>query len=245
VSTTFLVINLDSAKSREKDNNDDATTWTGINFLKRKSQTAKSYSEFKAWAKTQLMDELKQDGTIRTLTVHDTPEQNGISERTNLTIVSNAHAMLAQSGLPKFLWAKAISHGVWLKNRSPARALINKTPHEAAGFGKPDLSDLHEFGATVYVLNDGRKLDDRGLEAKFVGYDSERKGYRIYWPKKRSVTVERNVKFHANEVVIPETVQDEGEKVNNSTTNAQKASERTKTPTESASESDDPDLQFT
>ena len=130
------------------------------------------------------------------MSIHDTPQQTGIAERLNLTIVSNACTMLSQSRLPKFLWAKAVSHAVWLKNRSPTRVLNGKTPHEALGLGKPDLSDLHEFGALVYVLVEAGKLDPRGVEARFVGYDKERKGYRIYWPSKRIVTVERNLKFH-------------------------------------------------
>ena len=39
------------------------------------------------------------------------------------------------------------------------------------------------------------KLDARAKIGRFVGYDSESKGYRIYWPGKRSVTVERNIMF--------------------------------------------------
>jgi hypothetical protein len=145
--------------------------------------------------------------------VHDTRQQNGIAERLNGTLVGGARAMLGASGLPKFLWDEAVLHKVWLKNRSPTRALVDKTPLEASGGGKPDLSDLHEFGATIYVHVDGKKLDNRGVEAKFVGYDSERKGYRVYWPTKRRVTVERNVRFHPDEVPISGDIQSEGETV--------------------------------
>jgi hypothetical protein len=99
---------------------------------------------------------------------------------------------------------------VWLKNRSPTRALQNKTPLDASGKGKPNLADLHEFRAKVYVHTPAGKLDPRAMEAKFVGYDTEHKGYRIYWPEKCKVSVERNVKFHPNEVVIQD-VQSEGE----------------------------------
>jgi len=122
--------------------------------------------------------------------------------------------MLAESGLPKFLWTEVISHATWLKNRSQTCVLKDKTPFEATGKGKPDLSDLHEFGATIYVRVEAKKLDDRGVEAKFVGYYEERKGYRVYLPKKRIVTVERNVKFAPDEIPIPDDTQPEGEKVN-------------------------------
>jgi hypothetical protein len=51
------------------------------------------------------------------------------------------------SGLPKFLWSEAVKHAVWLR----ARALINKTPLEAATGERPDLSSIHEFGWKAFV----------------------------------------------------------------------------------------------
>jgi hypothetical protein len=62
---------------------------------------------------------------------------------------------------------------------------------------KPNLRGIQEFGAAAYVkdLNAG-KLDAQAKKGHFVGYDSKSKGYRIYWPEKRSITVERNVVFN-------------------------------------------------
>ena len=104
--------------------------------------------------------------------------------------------MLLEAGLPKYLWAEAISHCVWIWNRTGTHALKGMTPLEAAMGKKPDLRNLHEWGCKVWVKIDGRKkLSPKGDEARFVGYDTASKGYRVYWPGKRRVSIERNVVF--------------------------------------------------
>ena len=65
----------------------------------------------------------------------------------------------------------------------------------------PNLAGIHEFGAAAYVKDlKAGKLDARAKVGHFIGYDSESKGYRIYWPGKRSVSVEQNVIFNENDV---------------------------------------------
>jgi hypothetical protein len=63
-------------------------------------------------------DHLAKAGTVRQLTVHDTPEYNGVSERLNRTLLVKMRAMLHDSGLPKFLWGEAAHHAVYLKNQT-------------------------------------------------------------------------------------------------------------------------------
>jgi Reverse transcriptase (RNA-dependent DNA polymerase) len=84
---------------------------------------------------------------------------------------------------------------------------------------KPNLCSIQELGAAAYVkdLNAG-KLDSQAKKGHFVGYDSESKGYRIYWPEKRSITVEHNVVFNQDDAntsdklaVINSVAQSEGE----------------------------------
>jgi hypothetical protein len=94
-----------------------------------------------------------------------------------------------------------MQHTTWLQNRTPAQALEGKTPYEMRHKQKPNLAGIQEFGAAAYVKDlKARKLDARAKLGRFVGYDSESKGFRIYWPEKRSVTVERNVVFNENDV---------------------------------------------
>ena len=71
-----------------------------------------------------------------------------------------AHALLISSGLPQFLWEEAMRHTTWLQNRMPAHALNGKTPFEMKLKRKPNLANIHEFGAAAYVKNlKARKLD--------------------------------------------------------------------------------------
>jgi hypothetical protein len=120
--------------------------------------------------------------------------------------------MLIAKDLPKFLWAEAINYAMWLKNRLPSRAIPGTTPYELVHKTKPSLAQAHEFGFIIYVhLLDAGKLDPRAEEAVFVGVDIESKGYRVYWPLKCRVSIERNVTFMPGEVVVAPDVLDEGE----------------------------------
>ena len=149
----------------------------------------------------QLINHQNQKGTIREFTVHDSPPQNGVAERGMRTRAERARALLIASGLPRFLWEEAMKHATWLQNRLPAAALDGKTPYEAIHGKKPHLAGIQEFGAAAYVKDlKAGKLDARAHMGRFVGYDSESKGFRIYWAGKRSVTIERNVVFNENDV---------------------------------------------
>jgi hypothetical protein len=87
-----------------------------------------------------------------------------------------------------------------------------KTPHEIGSGEKPDLSAVRPWGCKAWVKRLGvGKLEPRAEECHFVGMDSESKGYRIYWPGKNRVSVERDVYFNENEVSEPEEVPIEGE----------------------------------
>jgi hypothetical protein len=85
---------------------------------------------------------------------------------------------MIRAGLPRDLWAEAVHHDVWLRNHALTQALPGtKTPHEVAMGGKPDLSQLCEWGTTVLVKQlDAGKLDPRAKEAHFVGFNEESKG---------------------------------------------------------------------
>ena len=115
--------------------------------------------------------------------------------------------MLIDSGLPKFLWLEAMQFAMWIRNRTTTHALGGKTPYEALYGVKPDMSNLHLWGSRVWVRDlTAGKLDPRGREGRFVGYDSESKGYRVYWIDSRTVGVERDLVFEdrpiTNELVL-------------------------------------------
>ena len=67
--------------------------------------------------------------------------------------------------LPKFLWMESIQHAAWLKNRTTTYQLNGKTLFEMLFGKKPDLSDLPEWGAKVWVLKEEcGKLDAKADE---------------------------------------------------------------------------------
>ena len=105
-----------------------------VYFLKQKLEVFNHYKKYEAWVKVQrngriailgsdrggkfkssnFNEYLKNSGTVRHLTVHDSPASNGVAERANRTLLDRARSMLNASKLPKGLWAKAISHLVWI-----------------------------------------------------------------------------------------------------------------------------------
>ncbi|GJT27521.1 retrovirus-related pol polyprotein from transposon TNT 1-94 [Tanacetum coccineum] len=103
-------------------------------------------------------------GISHQTSVARTPQQNGVVERQNRTLVEASHTMLIFSKAPLFLWAKAINTSCYTQNRSIIRCRYNKTPYELLQEKKPDVSFFHVFGALCYSTNDN---DDLGkLDAK-------------------------------------------------------------------------------
>ena len=193
---------------------DDRTRLTNLYLLAKKSNAFESYKDYEAWCNTQLDAKVKilhsdrggeylgqefilylnSKGTKQKLTVHDTPQQNGVAERRNRTIVERIRALLHASGLPKSLWGEAARHVVWLMNRTSTKAVTGQTPYEAAFGKKPDLREVREWGEKVWVrVEEGNKLGGRVREGRWMGLDDQSKGVRVYWPDKRKVSIERNV----------------------------------------------------
>ena len=105
--------------------------------------------------------------------------------------------MLHTSGLLKFLWGEAACHVVWLKNQTPTKVLGGLTPYEVAFGKRPDLGDVQEWRSNVYVQVEGKsKLHSQVEQCKWMRIDDKLpNAYHVYWPRKHSVTVERNVSW--------------------------------------------------
>ncbi|KAG8501645.1 hypothetical protein CXB51_004727 [Gossypium anomalum] len=89
---------------------------------------------------------------LRHLTVRHTPQQNGVAERMNRTIMEKVRCMLSNANLPKSFWAEAASTACFLINRSPSVAIEKKTPQEV-WYGNPaNYSDLKIFGCPAKVV---------------------------------------------------------------------------------------------
>ena len=121
--------------------------------------------------------------------------------------------MLIGTGLSHNLWAKAVNHSIWIRNREPSRASPEfKLPIEKATTCKPDLRGLLEWGTQVWVKNlQAGKLDPQAKEGCFVGYNNKSKGYCVYWPGKNRVSVERNVYINKKAILEPRVIRFEEE----------------------------------
>ncbi|GJY37789.1 retrovirus-related pol polyprotein from transposon TNT 1-94 [Tanacetum coccineum] len=101
------------------------------------------------------------------------PQQNGIVERRNHTLIEAARTMLIYAKAPLFLWAEAVATTCYTQNCSMIRRHHGKTPYELLHDKPPDLSYLHVFGALCYPTNDSEnlgKLQPKANIGIFIGY---------------------------------------------------------------------------
>nr|GEU49091.1 retrovirus-related Pol polyprotein from transposon TNT 1-94 [Tanacetum cinerariifolium] len=127
-----------------------------------------------------------------------TPQQNGVVERRNRTLVEAARTMLIFSRAPLFLWAEAIATACFTQNRSIIHRRFNKTPYELINGRKLDISFLHVFGALCYPKNDREdigKLGTKGDIGFFIGYSANSCAYRIYNRRTKKIIETMNVSF--------------------------------------------------
>ncbi|CAL8157373.1 unnamed protein product [Prunus armeniaca] len=138
-------------------------------------------------------------GMERQLTMAYSPQQNGVAERKNRTIVEMAKCMMFEKSMPLEFWAEAVNTVVYILNRCPTKALDKKTPFEAYSGRKPGLKHLRVFGSLCYahVPNQHRqKLDLASKRYVFLGYGSCEKGYRLYNITTGKVIISRDVVFN-------------------------------------------------
>ena len=83
------------------------------------------------YTSTKFENNLKKGGLRHELTVSKTPEQNGVADQMNRTLVETVRCMLADAKLPQKFWAEALTSAVYLQNRSPTKARDDMTPFEA------------------------------------------------------------------------------------------------------------------
>lgn len=93
-----------------------------------------------------------------------TPQQNGVIERRNRTLMEMTRSILKHMRVPNYLWGEATRHSTYLLNRVATRTMKDRTPYEALRDKKPNLSHLRTFGCIGYaksVKPHLKKLEDR------------------------------------------------------------------------------------
>ncbi|GKB01829.1 putative ribonuclease H-like domain-containing protein [Tanacetum coccineum] len=133
-------------------------------------------------------------GIKREFSVARTPQQNGVAERKNRTLIEAARTMLADSKLPTTFWAEAVNTACYVQNRVLVIKPHNKTPYELFLGRKPALSFMRPFGCPVTILNTIDhlgKFDGKADEGFFVGYSTNSKAFRVF--NSRTRIVEENL----------------------------------------------------
>ncbi|GJR21628.1 retrovirus-related pol polyprotein from transposon TNT 1-94 [Tanacetum coccineum] len=197
---------------------DDYSRFTWVKFLRSKDETPEFVTNFLKQIQVglnktvrfirtdngtefvnQVMSEYYEGvGIFHQKSVPRTPQQNGVVERRNRTLVEAARTMMIFSKAPMFLWAEAVATACYTQNRSLIHTRHNKTPYELVHDKKSDLTFFRVFGALCYPTNDSENLGKFQAKADigiFVGYAPSRKGYRIYNKRTRRLMETIHVTF--------------------------------------------------
>ncbi|KAJ9541062.1 hypothetical protein OSB04_027568 [Centaurea solstitialis] len=197
---------------------DDFSRYTWTKFLKTKDETSSLIINFIKAVQVQLklpVQTVRSDngtefkntvlksfynsfGITQTFSAARTPEQNGVVERRNRTLVEAARSMLAESQLPQYLWAEAVNTACYTQNRSIIHRRFGQTPYHIL-FGRiPSVGHFKVFGCKCFVLNETEnrgKFGPKSDELVFVGYSESSIAYRVLNRQTKIVTESINVHF--------------------------------------------------
>ena len=221
---------------------DDCTRYTWVYLLKKKSEVFEKFKVWKAEVETQTGLKLKtlrsdnggeywsadmtrfleKEGIVHQSTVPKTPEQNGVAERYNRTLVEMARCMLHGAKLKSGFWGEALMTANYLRMRCPVKHLEDQkvTPLEAFYGTRPNVEHLRVFGCRVSVhlpVEDrGRsKMAARSYSGVMMGYSETQKAYRIWDIRNRQIKITRNCIFYKEpllewslDVEVPKEVQE-------------------------------------
>ncbi|GJU48192.1 putative ribonuclease H-like domain-containing protein [Tanacetum coccineum] len=178
---------------------DDFSRFTWVFFLGTKDETYGILKDFITFIENQLTKKVKaircdngtefknfrlielcgSKGIRRDYSNARTPQQNGVAERKNRTLIEAARTMLADSMLPTMFWTEAVSTACYVLNRVLVTKPHNKTPYELVSGKVPNISHLKPFGCLVTILNTSDhlgKFEGKADEGFIVGYAA----YRVY-----------------------------------------------------------------
>lgn len=201
---------------------DDFSKRVAIFLLKSKHEVFEKFVEFKNRAENELGKKIKtlrsDNGTefinnrfekfcISNGIKHEksapyAPQQNGVSERMNRTIIEKVRCMLFDSGLSKNFWAEAVVAAMDIINALPNKSICNKTPNEIWSNKKDDISKFKVFGCKAMVLvpqQKRKKLDEKSIECITLRYAENAKAYRLFCVKTKKIVISRDVVFIEND----------------------------------------------
>nr|XP_034893821.1 uncharacterized protein LOC118033088 [Populus alba] len=197
---------------------DDYSRKTWVFFLMAKSEAYSTFKSFKArveketgsyirslrtdrggeFTSQDFTDFCNEHGIQRQLTTAYSPQQNGVAERKNRTIMNIVRSILTAKQIPKTFWPEAVNWTVHILNRCPTLAVKNKTPAEMWNGHKPSVDYFRVFGCIshVHVPDSKRiKLDARSVKCILLGVSDESKAYKLFDPISNKIIISRDVVF--------------------------------------------------
>ncbi|GJS84169.1 putative ribonuclease H-like domain-containing protein [Tanacetum coccineum] len=140
-------------------------------------------------------------GIKREFSVSRTPQQNGVAERKNRTLIEAAKTMLADSFLPTTFSAEAVNTACYIQNRVFLTQPHNKTPYELLHGRPPSISFIRHVGGPVIILNTLDplgKFDGKANVGFLVGYSINSKAFRVFNTRTRKVKENMHITFLEN-----------------------------------------------
>ncbi|KAA0056413.1 gag/pol protein [Cucumis melo var. makuwa] len=194
---------------------DDYSRYGYLYLMEYKSETLEKFKEYKAEVENLLSKKIKilrsdrggeymdlrfQDYMIKheiqsQLSAPSTPQQNGVSERRNRTLLDMVHSMMSYAHLPSSFWGYAVETVVHILNNVSSKS-VSKTPFKLWRGRKPSLSHFRIWGCAAHVLvTNPKKLEPRSRLCQFVGYPKETRGGIFFNPQENRVFVSTNATF--------------------------------------------------
>ncbi|KAK9931773.1 hypothetical protein M0R45_019037 [Rubus argutus] len=146
-------------------------------------------------------DFCRKNGIKRQFTTAYTPQQNGVTERKNRTVMNMVRCMLSEKRIPKTFWPEAANWAIYVLNRCPTLVVKDATPQEAWSGVKPSVEHLKVFWCVCHIhVPDVRrtKLEDKSFSCVFLGVSEESKDYKLYDPVGKKILISRDVVFEEN-----------------------------------------------
>ncbi|KAI3718573.1 hypothetical protein L6452_19450 [Arctium lappa] len=130
-----------------------------------------------------------------------TPQQNGVVERRNRTLIEAARSLLEDSKLPITFWVEVVNTACYVQNRVLVVKSQGKTPYELFNKNKPFIGFFKPFGCPCTILSAKShlgKFESKAEDGFLVGYSSQSKAYRVFNSSSRIIEESDNVKCNEN-----------------------------------------------
>ncbi|KAK8914559.1 hypothetical protein KSP39_PZI024198 [Platanthera zijinensis] len=203
---------------------DDYSKYVWVYTMKSKNEVLEIFVIWKKWIENQtdkeiryirsdnedeytskaFLQEYQRSDIEHHFTVRETPQQNGVSERMNRTLVEKVRCMLSNAELGRIFWAETIDYACHLMNRFLFAVIGKKTPKEMwLGHPARDYVHIKVFGCPAYYHVKNDKLELQAKKTIFIGFRRGVKCYKLYDQTERKIVISRDVTFDETSLLKP------------------------------------------